>query len=162
MPIAPPARRPVPSEPSEGTGEAPPFRPYPKLYGGGAAQVVEVEDGYKVVVVLPDAPAPPMVSPPAPPTIADIVIPVDWEGLLAVSDGKVRVYSPQSLPAAVGALERLGASGADGLVWVQPTGTFVQVVPEGSGGVSVSFKNGVLTVDASALQKRIEALEEAK
>lgn len=147
---------------SEGADGAAPARPFPKLYGGGAAQVVEVEDGWQVVVVLPEPPPPPPPpAPAAPPDVREIRVPADWEGALVVKDGRLSVVVLEEAPAVVRALAGLVASKAEGTLGLQANGTLFVATLEGSGGINIRFSGSTPVVDATPLLKRIEALEAA-
>lgn len=145
---------------SEGADGVAPARPYPKLYGGGIAQVVEVEDGWRVSVVLPEVAAPEPLPPAAPPDLREVRIPADWEGVLVVRGGRVGVVALEEAPEVVRVLSGLVGPGASGYLHVVD-GALALGTLEGAGGINVRFAGNHPVVDATPLLKRIEALEEA-
>lgn len=149
-------------EARSGEGEAPPLRPFARLYGAGAAQVTEVEDGWRITVVLPEAPPPCAPAAPAspPPALPDLRVPADWQGVLAAKDGRLGVVLLDEAPAWISDVQRALANGAEGVL-VLRDGRACHATLEGAGGLNVWYRGQTPVIDASALLKRIEALEAA-
>ena len=156
-----PKKVPAPAVFSEDADGVAPARPYPRLYGEGAAQVREVEDGWAVCVALPPAPPPaPPPAAPAPPDVREVRIPPDWDGVLVVQGGRVGVVQMEEAPEVVRALSRLVGPGACGYLHVIDGALNIGTL-EGAGGINVRFAGSNPVVDATPLLKRIEALEAA-